>query len=443
MTDRTNLTDMLQRTCCGLLLLLGLLPLHAAPLVISETTLANGLRVVVYENHYAPVVASEVWYHVGSYNECTGTTGLSHLLEHMMFNGSKNYPGGKYTELIEGQGGRENAFTSELVTVFWATLAADRYELELKLEADRMQDLLLDPKEFDRERQVVMEERRLGENSPFRALYEEFNATTYKVHPYRNPVVGWMDDVRQLTHDEILAYYRTWYTPRNAVLVVAGDVDPKRVFAQAGQYFGKIKSHPITRRTYVEPPQDGERRVIIRRDVKNPSLMIGYHVPGRDDPDYYVLDVIDGILLGGRSARLNRRLVQNAGHALNVRGGLDVTLDPGLFYFSTAPRTFVMSDSVERDIYAELESLKTVPVRDSELTRVKNRALADFIYAQNTDNGMARRIGEEITLFGSIEHLNEYADKIAGVTKDDVIRVAAKYFSADNRTVARLLPETR
>jgi zinc protease len=409
-------------------------------LEVRDTTLANGLKVVVYENHAAPVTATEVWYRVGSYYEQSGYTGMSHLLEHMMFKGTKNYPGGKYSELIEAQGGRENAFTSEHCTVYWAELASDRYELEMKLEADKMANLLLDSSELEKERNVVMEERRLGENDPSDALWEGFFATAYQMHPYHNPVIGWMDDLARLRRSDLWRHYQRFYSPSNAVLIVVGDVSAPVVFAQAARYFGHIKSHPVELWRPVEPEQRGERTFVVKRDVQMPALMMGWHVPGSSDPDYYAFEVLQGLLMRGFTSRLTNRLVYTGQKALYVWGGNDAQADPGMFYVFAAPRSTALVDTVAAMVSAEMESLKTTVVSDSELTRVKNQVIADFVFGQDDNSGLAYQIAHSYTMYGSVDYVNEYPDRIAAVTAEDVSRAVRKYMTEDNRTVGRLLP---
>ena len=415
-------------------------PGFAAGLQVRDTVLANGLKVVVYENHAAPVTATEVWYRVGSYNEQSGYTGMSHLLEHMMFKGTRNYPGGKYSELIEAQGGRENAFTSEHYTVYWAELASDRYELEMKLEADKMANLLLDSSEFEKERNVVMEERRLRENDPSDALWESFYATAYQTHPYHNPVIGWMDDLARLRRSDLWRHYQRFYSPSNAVLVVAGDVSAPKVFAQAAQYYGRIKSHPVELWRPVEPEQRGERTVVVKRDVQMPALMMGWHVPGSSDPDFYAFEVLQGLLMRGFTSRLTNRLVYSGQKALYVWGGNDAQTDPGMFYIFTAPRSTVLVDTVVAMVDVEMESLKTVAVSDSELTKVKNQVIADFVFGQDDNSGLAYQVAHSYTMYGSVDYANEYPNRIAAVTAEDISRAVRKYLTVDNRTIGRLLP---
>jgi zinc protease len=417
-------------------------PLLGAELAVRDTTLANGLRVAVCENHSAPVVSVALWYKVGAYNEHSGATGVSHLLEHMMFKGTARYGKGVYDGLIEAAGGDNNAFTSDNYTVYWANLASDRYELELELEADRMVNLKLDSAEFHHERDVVTEERRLGENEPYDALWEDFYAVAYKTHPYRNPVIGWMDDVSHLRLSTVWNHYQVFYAPGNAVLVVVGDVRTDSVFAQAQRWFGSVPARPVNHERPVEPVQTGERSLVVRRDVQTPAQMVGYHVPGSDDPDFYTFEVLERLLMGGKTSRLYRKLVYQQGAALSVEGGNDTQKEPGLFWFFAIPTGLNQLDRVEKTILAELESLKVRPVRDSELTQVKNQVVAEFIFGQEKNQGLAHQIGRVYTMYGSMDFYDSYPARVAAVTADDIIRAARKYYVTDNRTIGHLLPRT-
>jgi len=425
---------------CGLALLALTLPVFGTGLQVKDTTLGDGLRVVVYENHAAPVVNTEVWYRVGAYYEQSGYTGISHLLEHSMFNGTKAYPKGRYSELIEGFGGEENAFTSDRYTVYWANLSADHYELEMKLEADRMQNLLLDSAELERERNVVMEERRLGENNPDDALWESFFATAFLTHPNHNPVIGWMDDIGRLHQSSVLAHYRKYYSPSNAVLCVVGDVQASKVFAQAAGCFGPIKSHPVSLWHPVEAEQRGERTFTVKRDVQTPAVMVGWHVPGVADPDFYTFEVLQSLLMRGVTSRLYNRIVYSGQKALSVDGGNETEVDPGEFYVFAIPRSEQLIDTVLQMVYAEIETLKTLAVKDSELTRVKNQVIADFTFGQDDNGGLAYQIARSYLLFGSVDYANQYPTRISAVTAQDIMRAVKKYLVEDNRTVGRLLP---
>ena len=304
-----------------------------------------------------------------------------------------------------------------------------------------MANLLLDSTNFERERNVVMEERRLGENTPYDELWEDFYAMAFKTHPYHNPVIGWMDDIARIHRSDLYRHYTTWYTPANAVLVVAGDVQPHKVFAEAARDFGAIRSHPVPTWHPVEPPQPGERRLIVKKDVSTPALMIGYHVPGSSDSAFYSFEVLQGLLMRGVTSRLYNRLVYQGGNALSVNGGNDAEGDnPGLFYVFAIPSSAQMTDSVERMVLHEIEKLKTSPVTDSELTQVKNQVIADFVFQQDNNGGMANLIGRSFTMYGSLDFMNNYPNRIAAVTKDDIMKAATKYFTEDNRTVGRIVP---
>ena len=409
---------------------------------VTEHTLKNGLKVLIYVDSSAPIVSTQVWYRVGSYYEPSGYTGISHLLEHMAFNSTKKYKLGEFARIIDENGGEDNGFTSELYTAYYEDLAKDRFEIALDIEAERMRNLLLDPKEFVPEKQVVMEERRLGENSPTTQLWEEFFATAYLIHPFRTPVIGWMDDIERITREDVYEFYRTYYTPQNAVLVIAGDVKPDAVLKKVEKYFGNIKSKPVPKKDFynAEPPQRGERRIKIKRDVKSPTLMLGYHSCGFFDPDFYVLEVIEGILLRGRSSRCYQRLVDKQELILDIWGGNDTQKDPGMFYFYVTPRTVNLVDSTEQAIYQEIERLKKDTVTTEELERVKNRVVANDIFSRDRIRSMGFQIGRYTIATGSYKFLEEYPEKIASVTKQDIMRAAKKYFYEDNRTVGILVP---
>jgi zinc protease len=410
---------------------------------VTEYTLKNGLKVLIYVDSSAPIVTTQMWYKVGAYYEPSGYTGISHLLEHMAFKGSKKYGAGEFSRIVDENGGEDNGFTSELYTAYYENLAKDRYEIALDLESERMHNLLLDPKEFIPEKNVVMEERRLGENSPTSVLWEDFYATAYLVHPYRTPVVGWMDDLERITREDIYNHYLTYYSPENAVLVVGGDVKPAEVIKKAGKYLNKIKSSPVPKKDFynAEPPQTGERRITVKRDIKSPTMMVGYHICGLKDSDFYVLDVIEGILLRGKSSRCYKRLVQQKEYALSIWGGNDIQKDPGMFYFYVTPRTMDFIDSTEQAIYDELERLKKDTVTTEELERVKNQVVASAIFSRDRIPSICHVLASYTITTGSYKFLEEYPQKIASVTKEDILRVAKKYFYEDNRTVGILVPE--
>ncbi len=412
-------------------------------LPVQSFTLKNGLRVLFYIDTLSPLVSTQVWYKVGSYYEPSGITGISHLLEHMAFKGSKNYPGDLYSKLILENGGQDNAFTSENYTAYWSDLAYDRYELALKLEADRMKNLLLDSQEFESERKVVMEERRLGENSPYSTLYENFYAVAYLSHPYRNPVIGWMDDLKRITISDLRNWYQTYYQPKRAVLVLAGKIKPKEALKKVERYFGGIKGKEVREKTFSEPLPKGERRIKIKRDVKTPFLMLGYRTCGVQDEDYFPLEVLEGILLRGKSSRLYKTLVYEKNLLTDIWGGSDIEKDPGIFYFFAVIKDTGKIKEVENALYQEIEKLKEDTITTSELEKIKNQVLADFFFQQDRIRSLGFSLARWEILLNDYTFFQKYPEKIAAVKKEDIQRVLKRYFIEENRTVALLLPEKK
>ncbi len=410
-------------------------------LPVNNYTLKNGLRVLIYSDTLTPTVSTQLWFKVGSYYEPSGLTGISHLLEHMAFKGSKNYPGDLYSRLILENGGQSNAFTSENYTAYWSDLAFDRYELALKLEADRMKNLLLDSLEFESERKVVMEERRLGENSPYGIMWENFYAVAYLSHPYRTPVIGWMDDIKRIRVSDLRNWYRHYYQPKRAVLILAGNIKPSSAIKKVEKYFGKIKGKDVSELVFSEPPPKGERRIKIKKAVKTPFLMIGYRTCDISNPDYFPLEVLEGILLGGRSSRLYKRLVYEKGLVTDIFGGSDIEKDPGLFYFFAVVKDTTKISETEKAIDEEIERLKIDPIPNQELEKIKNQVLANFFFQQDRIRSIAFSLAKWEILLGDYTFFERYPKKIAEVKEEDIKRVLARYFTEDRRTVATLFPK--
>jgi len=289
----------------------------------KEYKLKNDLKVILVEDHKAPVVVFQIWYKVGSRMEHVGNTGLSHLLEHMMFKGTKNMAKGEFSKIVAKNGGNENAFTSRDYTAYYEKFSSDRLPLSFKLESDRMQNMIIDPKEFLLERDVVKEERRSRyEDDPDGALYEAVNSIAFKVHPYRNPTIGWMTDIGQLTREDLEYHYRKYYQPSNATIVVVGDFNKDEAIKQIRTYFESIPAGPpIEEKNILEPPQKGEKRVVVKKDVKLKSLFIAYHVPNYSDKDGYALDVLSQVLFAGKSSRMYQEFVKNKKMAIGIDGG--------------------------------------------------------------------------------------------------------------------------
>ena len=416
---------------------------EAGGLDVFGTTLDNGLKVLLLEEHKAPVVTFHIWYRVGSRNEQIGRTGLAHLVEHMMFKGTEKIGSQEFSRRVRRNGGRDNAFTSQDYTGYFVTIAADRIQLPLELEPDRMVNLRLDPAEVKRERSVVMEERRLRtEDDPSSALWEEVNAAAFKAYPYGHPVIGWMEDLRQLTHTDVQNFYKTYYVPNNAVVVVVGDFDRAQLLPRIQEAFGSIPRRPEPPPVRSdEPPQKGERRVMLRRqDARLPSLVAGYHAPNMKDPDSYALDMLEVILAGGKSARLYRHLVYEKQLALGAGAYYArVSAAPDLFTLYATPLPGKSVEELEQALFDEIERIKTELVSARDLQKAKNQIEASFIFSQDSIFSLARQLASYEIVAGW-RYWEAYLPGIRAVTREDVRRVAQKYLTREKRTVGVLIP---
>jgi zinc protease len=429
--------------CCLALILLTAAAQGAEAPPVTEATLDNGLRILVLEDHRNPIATIQTWYRVGSRHEIPGATGLTHFLEHMMFKGTPSHGKGEFAQVVEASGGQDNAFTSHDVTSYYVNIAAERVDLILGLEADRMRNLLLDPAEIDSERQVVAEERRSRiEDDPDGYLSEEFLAAAYKAHPYGWPVIGWMSDIQRINAAELRSFYDRYYVPANALLVVAGDVDAPRVIARARETFGTIARSPVPPpMNSVEPPQVGERRVLVyKADARAPIVYIGFHVPNYASPDAAALELLSTILQEGRASRLHRRLVYERRLALNVGGDYAyLSHDPNLFWFSGTPLPGRSPEELERAIMDEIDLVKSQLVPPEELERAKNQIEAAFVWRQDSVFSRASSLAR-FELIGSWRSSETFVPLIRAVTAADLQRVARAYFQAHSRTVGTLLP---
>jgi zinc protease len=388
------------------------------------------------------VITSQIWYRVGSRNEQPGLSGLSHYLEHMMFKGTPRYGPRTFSRLLEEQGASENAYTSQDATVFFVTVVAGKIDLVLDLEADRMRNLLLDPREVDAERKVIMEERRTRtDDDPVGALAEDLNAAAFKAHPYRIPTIGFVTDIPQLTAADLRAWYDVYYRPNNAILVLVGDFAASDMLARVRARFGGIPrgADPPPVRA-VEPEQRGERRVWVRREAQLPVIFIGYRAPNHQSPDAYALDVLSTVLSGGRASRLYQRLVYEQRLALDASGDYTrLSLDPDLFTFYATVLPEKTVDEVERSLLAEVERLRADPVGAEELQRAKNQIEAAFIFRQDSLYARASTLGS-YELVGGWRLGEAYLPGIRAVTAEDLQRVARQYFLRDRQTTAILVP---
>src|SRR5208283_5003890 len=419
-TERISMRTIKSLILVGLLTLTVVTMSFAHDLKVTEKVLPNGLKVLLMENHKSPVVTFQIWYRVGSRNERLGKTGLSHMLEHMMFKGTKKHGIKQFSQIVQRNGGNDNAFTSHDYTAYFENFAADRIEIALDLESDRMHNLLIDNKEFLSEREVVKEERRMRyENDPVMSMEEQMMSVAFSAHPYQWPVIGWMEDINNFTRDDLYNHYKTYYIPNNATIVVVGDFNTNNIFVQIEKYFAKI---PRGRETpgvvAVEPKQQGERRVVIKKQAELPAVFAGYKVPTVRHPDSYALNVLQGILATGRSSRLYRTLVYEKQIALYAGGDYDdVSADPNLFvvYAGVMPRKTI--EEVEKALYAEIDKFKTSPVSDEELQKAKNQIESSFIMGQDSVYYQAMLLGQFESV-ASWKLLDTYVENIRAVTKE-------------------------
>ena len=416
---------------------------------IQEFKLDNGLKIVVQEDHRAPVVVSQVWYRAGALDEVNGKTGVAHVLEHMMFKGTKDVPAGQFSRLLAAAGGKENAFTAQDQTTYYQQLEKSQLPLSFKLEADRMANLNFSNEEFAKEIKVVMEERRWRtEDKPQSKVSEQFNSTIYHVHPYGRPVVGWMNDLENMTADDAREWYKNWYAPNNATLVVVGDVNATDVLKLAKQYFGKLKPQALpARKPQIEPEQKGERRVVVKAPAKLPYVLMGFHVPALQDADKdvdpYALEILAAVLNGNASARLNQNLVRESQIAVDVDAGYDM-IQRGrhsIFVLDGTPSEGKTVADLETAILQEIEKIKTTGVTEEELLRVKAQVIAADVYQRDSMFYQAMQIGQLETAGFSWQLLQDYPAKLQAVTAAQVQAVAQKYFNQDNMTVATLDPQ--
>ena len=415
-----------------------------APAPVLAVTLDNGLRVLLLEDHRSPIVSLQIWYRVGSRNEARGATGIAHFLEHLMFRGTPTHGPGAFARIVERNGGQDNAFTSQDVTAYYVDIAADRLDPILALEADRMQNLTLDPKIVDSEREVVTEERRTRtEDDPGGALGEEVSALAFRAHPYGQPIIGWAVDLKRITREEIQAFYKIYYAPNNAVLVAAGDFKADAVLAKIKQMFGPIPRGPEPPKVLaVEPEQNGERRLVVLRPAELPIVYVGYPVPNQQSPDAVPLDVLSVVLSGGRSSRLYRHLVYERQLALEAGGDYSYfSIDPNLFWFYATPLPGQTPETLEKELIGEMERLKKDLVGEEELKRAKNQIEAGFVFQDDSVHKRAALLAR-FELVGGYALKDQYLDRIRAVTAGDLQRVAQRYFTDDKKNVGILLPKS-
>jgi zinc protease len=430
------------RAVLVVLTLVILLPMPASADTVRAATLPNGLRVLLLEDHRSPIVSFQMWYRVGSRNEHRGATGIAHFLEHMMFKGTPTHGARQFARLIEENGGRDNAFTSKDVTSYFVDIAADKLDLVIELEADRMHNLLLDPKEIASEREVIIEERRTRtEDDPGGFLGEEVSSIAFKAHPYGVPIIGWVEDIKRITPAEIRAFYRTYYTPNNAIVVAVGDFKASEVLEKIRRRFGPIPRAPDPPGMLaVEPPQNGERRVVVTREAQLPIVYVGFHVPNQQSNDAPALELLSVVLSGGRASRLYKNLVYQRQLALEAGGDYPYfSLDPDLFWFWGTPMPGQTPETMEKALLEEMERLKKESVTDEELTRAKNQVESSFVFEEDSVHRRASLLAR-FELIGGYALMERYVERLRSVTAADLMRVARAYFQGYRKSVGILIP---
>jgi zinc protease len=409
--------------------------------VVRRTVLDNGLTILTRELHASPIVSTMIWYRVGSRNEELGQTGKSHFLEHMLFKGTDRFAKGEIDLLTLKNGGNNNAFTSHDFTAYYFNFASDRWEVALDIEADRMVNCVFAPEEFEAEKKVVIEELRMGLDSPWGILMQEVDATAYKVHPYRNPVIGWLQDVERATDAEQQAYYHRHYHPGNATLVLTGDFQTEGALEKVYQRFASIprgpEAPPINA---VEPPQRGEKRIKVQWRSKVPRIAIAYHAPRIADPDSYALQVLNLILTEGKTSRLYQRLVEREQSVTFVAAEYAESKDPTLFHIRAEARGSHVPEEIEATIHEELQRIASDGASKQELDRAKHQVGAHFVLSRERAVDQAMLLGQVESLDG-LRYIDTYLDKISAVTSDDLSAVCSKYLSEMNRTVGYLVSD--
>lgn len=414
---------------------------------VSEYQLDNGLKLLVKPDDRAPVVVSQVWYKVGSSYEHNGITGISHILEHMMFKGTKNLAPGEFSKIIAANGGSENAFTGRDYTAYFQTLEKDRLPVSFRLEAERMRNLIIDETELYKERDVVSEERRLRtEDNPQALLREAFNATAFMNSPYHHPVIGWMSDINHYQKADLDDWYQKWYAPNNAVVVVVGDVEPDAVYALAKEHFGPLQpEQTATVKPQVEVDQRGERYIKLKAPAQLPYLMMGWKVPvittAENDWEPYALDVLSGILSGTSSSRFSKELVREQQVAAGVSAyNNNFSRLDDMFIIGGTPAQGKSITALRTAIQEQLDSLKMTSVSAAELQRVKTQVVASEVYERDSVFYQAMQLGMLETIGLDWQLTEQYVEKIQAVTAEQIQQVAQKYFIDDRLTVGELEP---
>ena len=411
----------------------------------TMTTLGNGMQVVMLEDHSTPIVHAEIWYHVGSKNEKAGRTGFAHLFEHMMFKGSKNVDPEGHPSWISSIGGQSNAYTTEDATVFWETVPAQYLPLVLWLEADRLATLRIEDDVFKTEREIVKEERRMRiDNQPYGRLNELIYDQAFTVHPYKHPTIGSMKDLEAASIDDVRDFFRTYYVPNNATIVLVGDFNTKEAQDLVAKYLGRVpkSDRPVPRDIPKEPPQTKERRVKLEEAWPLPAVVVAHHITFDGDPDSYPLHIASKVLSDGQSSRIYRKLVYEKQIALAAFGGGNIIEDPNLFYAVAIVQPGHTTEEAIDALIAELDQLRNEPITPAELQQAKNQFARDYIFSRESNKDKAMQLGHAAVIHNDIKTADGEFDIFMNITQADVQRVAQKYFTPENRLVMTIMPKS-
>jgi zinc protease len=412
---------------------------------ITQVTLKNGMKVMLKEIHTAPIISSWVWYRVGSRDESTGKTGVSHWTEHMQFKGTKEFPANILDKAISREGGRWNASTSHDSTRYYETMPADKIDLALRLESDRMKNSTFDVKEVASERTVIISEREGHENEPMFRLTESVQQTAFRVHPYHHEIIGDMADLHTITRDDLYDHYRRYYIPNNAVLALAGDFETKTMLKRIKELFGPIPKGPTPPRlARPEPEQKGEIRLSVEGPGDTTYIQVAYRFPNATHPDYFPLEVFDSLLggvsgLSSKTSRLYRALVDKE-FAVDVSGWSEATIDPFLYRITIVNHPKRKPEETIAALDAEIKKLQDVFATESEIKRAVKQARAVFVYGNENITNQAFWMGY-VEMFSSYEWYTMYLDNLAKVTPQDIQRVARKYFQPASRVIGIYVPK--
>ncbi|MBX7116078.1 MAG: insulinase family protein [Myxococcaceae bacterium] len=419
-------------------------PASLKPLASSviEAQLPNGLKIRLLPNDAVPTISYYTFFKVGSRNERPGITGISHLFEHMMFNGAKKYGPGQFDRMLESNGGSSNAYTSTDLTVYYEDCMAEALELVIDLEADRMKSLQVTPKMLESERQVVIEERRLRvDNDTLGLMDEELGSTLWKAHPYRWPVIGWMSDIEAITREDCLQYFHTYYAPNNATVFISGDFEPEKTLQLLKKYYGGIKAGPAVPGVIdAEPEQRGERRAQVWHPAQAPSLMVAYRGPKASHPDTLTLDVLQYALAVGQGSRLTKALVFEQEAAVSVSVDWSWRVDPGAFTIHMELKPGADPQKCEEALYRELDKVVKEGLESREVEKACNNLQAQLLRELATNNGRAHALGHYEMMLGTWQEGLALANRYPLITCDDLQKAAAKYLSAHQRSVVTLMP---